>query len=501
MEQQEVAVINVKQEVSAAKQPSEEELRTKTKKFSVREGVAASVMDGAGSRYITPYALALGANNTQISLLTSIPSLLGNLLQLLTSKAIEKFSRKKIIAIGVFLQALMWLPMIGVGYFFFYKQLGNNTSSSLMIVFYVLFIIFGAFLSPAWNSLMKDVVGKETGGYFGRRNRITGAVSLGVMLVCGFVLNYFQGISNVFIGFLILFGVAFLSRLVSGFLITKHYDPELKLEKGYYFSFWQFIKKTPQSNFAKFSIFVSLISLATAIASPFFSVYMLRDLKFNYGIWTLISISGSVAALLFMPLWGKFADKYGNLKVMRLTGALVPFVPMLWLFTAPLAKMSLVSVVVYIFVIEFISNLIWAGFNLCYANFIYDAVTRQRLALCIAYFNILNGIGVFIGASLGGLLASFNFSFFGLNPLLLVFLVSGVVRLIVYVLMMPKVKEVREVQKYEKGEIRKEISKVFTPFRFIRSSHHQSNPAPIATSVNAASTANVDPAPAVNPGG
>jgi len=491
MEQQEVATIEVKQETKVKKevdkQPSESELRERTKKLSVKEAVTASMMDGSGSRYITPYALALGANNTQISLLTAIPSLLGNLLQLLTSKAIEKYSRKKIIAIGVFLQALMWLPMIGVGYFFFYKQLDSQISSSLMIVFYVLFIIFGAFLSPAWNSLMKDVVGKETGGYFGKRNRIAGAVSLGVMLVSGFVLNYFQGISDVFVGFLILFGVAFASRLASGYLITKHYDPELKLEKGYYFSFWQFIKKIPQSNFAKFSVFISLIMLATSIASPFFTVYMIRDLKFNYGIWTLISISGSLSALLFMPIWGKFADRFGNMKVLRLTGAFVPLIPFLWLPTAFIVKISLTAVIIYIFIIEFISNLIWAGFNLCYVNFIYDAVTRQRLALCIAYFNILNGIGVFIGASLGALMASINLNFWGLNPLLFVFLLSGIARFIVYITMMPKIKEVREVQKYEKGEIRKEITRVFTPFRFMRISHHQSNPAPIATSANAAS--------------
>jgi len=507
VEQQEVATIEVKQETevkkeaSATKQLSESELKERTKKLSVREAVAGSMMDGSGSRYITPYALALGANNTQISLLTSIPSLLGNLLQLLTSKAIEKYSRKKIIAIGVFLQALMWLPMIGVGYFFFYTRLDRGISSSLMIVFYTLFIIFGAFLSPAWNSLMKDVVGKGTGGYFGKRNKIAGAVSLGVMLVSGFVLNYFQGMSNVFIGFLILFGVAFVSRMASGFLITKHYDPELKLEKGYYFSFWQFVKKIPQSNFGKFSVFISLIMFATSIASPFFSVYMIRDLKFNYGIWTLISISGSLSALLFMPIWGKFADRFGNMKVLRLTGAFVPLIPLFWLPTAFIVKISLTAVVVYIFAIEFISNLIWAGFNLCYVNFIYDAVTRQRLALCIAYFNILNGIGVFIGASLGALMASINLNFWGLNPLLFVFLLSGIVRFIVYLFMMPKIKEVREVQKYEKGEIRKEITKVFTPFRFMRLSHHQNNPAPIVTTVNAVNTANIDSAPASNPGG
>jgi len=481
MEQQEVATVEVKQEtevkkeIPEVKQLSESELREKTKKLSVQESVAGSIMDGSGSRYITPYALALGANNSQISLLTAIPSLFGNVLQLLTSKAIEKYSRKKIIVYGVFLQALMWLPMIAVGYFFFYKELDKGISSSLMILFYTLFIVFGAFLSPAWNSLMKDVVGKETGGYFGKRNKISGAVSLGVMLVSGIVLNHFQGISNVFVGFLILFGVAFLSRIASGYLLTKHYDPELKFEKGYYFTFWQFVKKIPQSNFGKFSVFVSLIMLATSIASPFFTVYMIKDLRFNYGIWTLISISGSVSALLFMPIWGKFADKFGNMRVLRLTGAFIPLVPLLWLPTILFAKISMTAVVVYIFIEEFISNLIWAGFNLCYVNFIYDAVTRQRLALCIAYFNILNGIGVFVGAIIGGFLASFNFNFMGLSSLLLIFLLSGILRFIVYVTMMPRIKEVREVPKYDQGKIRKEIAKVFTPFRFMRFNHHQSD--------------------------
>jgi len=243
--------------------------------------------------------------------------------------------------------------------------------------------------------------------------------------------------------------------------------------------------------------------LTTSIASPFFSVYMIRDLKFNYGIWTLISISGSVSALLFMPVWGKFADKFGNMRVLRLTGVLVPLVPLLWLPTAIFAKISLIAVVVYIFIEEFISNLIWAGFNLCYVNFIYDAVTRQRLALCIAYFNILNGIGVFIGATLGGLLTTLNLSLFGLNPLLIIFAFSGITRLVVYLIMMPMIKEVREVPKYEKGRIRKEITKVFTPFRFMRLSHHQSNPSSIATSPNAtsANVADATPITVSNPGG
>ena len=40
----------------------------------------------------------------------------------------------------------------------------------------------------------------------------------------------------------------------------------------------------------------------------------------------------------------------------------------------------------------------------------------------------------------------------------------------------------------DKGKIRKEISKVFTPFRLMRLTHHQSDPTPIATSASAAVT-------------
>jgi MFS family permease len=445
-----------KREEEIIKHAKEGFLKEKTKKLSIREGVASSVMNGAGVNYITPYALAIGATNTQIGFLTSIPSLLGNLSQLFTAKAIEKYSRKRVIFIGCLLQALMWVPMIVIGYLFFYKHIDHGLSATLLIAFYTLFTLFGAFLSPAWNSMMKNVVDKGEGSYFGKRNKINGAIALVVMLACGFILNYLTGI-NLFLGFFILFAISFLAKLASTFLITKHYDPKLKLEKGYYFSFWQFVKKIPQSNFGKFTVFVSLITLATNIASPFFTVYMLKDLGFNYTIWTIIVISGSLSSLLFMPLWGKFADKFGNLKVIRMTGAFVFLVPLAWLLTPVFMMINPTAAIVYLIVEEFLNNFIWAGFNLSAVNFIYDAVTQQRLALCIAYYNILNGIGVFIGATLGGIVSSLNFNLLGLSPILFIFLMSGVARIVIYLLMIPQIKEVREVEKYEKGELRGEL--------------------------------------------
>lgn len=441
----------------------DKKLKEETKKLSVKEGMNYSVMDGAGLRYITPYALSIGANNTQIGLLTSIPSLLGNLSQLLTPKAIEKTSRKKIILTGVLLQAIMWIPIIILGYLFFYKNIPAGLSATLMIVFFTLLTLFGSFLSPAWNSMMKDVVGKKTGKYFGNRNKILGIITLAVMLICGFILNYFKKIDLLFFGFAIIFGIALISRLVSWKLLKKHYDPKFKFQDKDYFNFKQFIKRIPKSNFGKFAVFVSLIMFGTYIASPFFSVYLLKNLQLDYATWIFITISNPLSTLIFMPMWGKFADRFGNLKVLKWTGALISLIPIAYFFTMFIPLEDKMLLIPYLFVIEFFSGFIWSGFNLSAVNFIYDAVTRQKLALCVAYYNIFNGLGVFIGATLGGLISSINFNFLGVNSILFIFLLSAFARFMVYIFMIPKINEVRNCEEYKKGEFRNEIKGMFVP--------------------------------------
>jgi len=265
-----------------------------------------------------------------------------------------------------------------------------------------------------------------------------------------------------FIGFSILFGIAFFARLISCWMLTKYYEPKLKLEKGYYFTIWQFIKRIPKGNFGKFTVFISLISFATAISSPFFSVYMLKDLKFTYITWMIVTFVSSSSTFLFIRLWGKFSDKFGNLKVLQITGLFIPLVPFAWFFSSVIVGMGLPALIVYLFVVEFLSGLIWAGFNLSSSNFVYDSVSREKFAICVAYYNIFNGIGVFIGATLGGILSSVSFNFWGMNPLLFIFLVSGVLRMAVYFFMMPLVREVRKVEEYKEGAIKKEFKKMLT---------------------------------------
>jgi len=418
----------------------DKEQKQATMKHSIKEGAIASVGSGVGDAYIIPYALALNANNLQIGLLKSFSSLLPPISQLYGSKLMEKKSRKKIIVTYVALQAFMWLPIIFLS-LFFWKNLFQSYLPYFLIAFYTLYAIFGSIASPAWFSLLGDIVPETIRGrYFGKRNRIAGIAALISTLTAAFLLDFFKTRGFVILGFSILFLIASIARSTSAYLFKKHYEPKFKLPKKYFFSFWQFLSGIRKYNFTKFSLFSSIMHLSVMFASPFFIVYMLEELGFSYVTFIIVTLFSSLASLLMMPIWGRFSDKYGRKETILISTILISIMPILWLFSKSPYYLAFPML---------LSGVGWAGFNLSAFNFIYDSVSQQRRGLCIAYFNILGGIGAFIGATLGGFilfkLPLFNFT---MNKFLIIFLISAFLRAMTSIIFLPRIKEVRKVKKF-----------------------------------------------------
>ncbi|MFH1212617.1 MAG: MFS transporter, partial [Candidatus Neomarinimicrobiota bacterium] len=384
-------------------------LKEKSRRISIREGGAYGLFDGFGLRYITPYALLLGMSNVLIGPLIALPQMLGSLMQLVTLKLLEKGIRRKNISwIGTLLQTSMWFPIIFLGILHFNFNLSGGLIPAGLILFYSLMIIFGTMVGPAWSSWMGDIVPQQIGAYFGRRNRILGLITICAMLIAGLILQYFNGLGRPFPGFVIIFLIAFVGRATSSALLKRQYEPAFHPQKEYYFTIWQFIRKIPQSNFGKFVTYVALMQFAVYISAPFFAVFMLKDLHFNYLEFTLITMTMPFVNMLLMPAWGRFADRYGNLRVVRVCGFCIPIIPALWVLAVFFVDHPWL-VILYLILIETLSGFAWAGFNLTTVNFIYDAVTRQRMAICVAYYNIFNGVGMFLGGLIGGQIADLPF--------------------------------------------------------------------------------------------
>ena len=442
--------------VNDIEQEKENKLKAKACDISIKEGSAYSISEGFGFRYITPYALALGAKNTHIGLLSSIPSLIGSFSSLNGVHLMKEISRKKLVTFGVFIQALMWLALIGIGVLYFVFGVDSDIAPLLVIITYSLLVVSGAMTDPAWNSWMKDIIPEKYGRYFGIRNRICGSVSLLAMLAAGFILDYFKK-TNLFIGFIILFGISFIGRSISAHLFTREYEPKFKAENHEHLTFLSFLKKIYKNNFGKFTIFQSVMMFSAGISSPFFAVYMLKDLKFTYIMFTAVTMITLIVRLLVLPAWGRFTDKYGNVRAMRITGVLIPLVPLFWLLVPILLKINPALVFPYLLVTGTISGLAWAGFDTGSGNFVFASSNRENMPMFTAYYSIFANIGNFGGALLGGILSSLSFTVFGLSSILFVFLLSGIARLITSFYMLPRLKEVREVKKFDTSDAKRII--------------------------------------------
>jgi MFS family permease len=419
---------------------SEAELKQKSRNMSIKEGSFSTVRQSLCDSYITPFAVAINSSNVIIGLLTSISGLLGPISQWFSSRLIETHSRKKIVVASLLYESLMWIPMILTA-FLFYKGIISSVLPLFLLVLFSLYVMIANIAGPAWFSWVGDLVDDSyRGKWFSKRNFITGVVGIVSTLLAAFFLDYFKREGRIMFGFIILFFLGMSARLIAREYFKRSYEPKLVLEKNYYFSLWEFIKKAPFNNFGRYTLFRAVMNFSVSIAGPFFAVYMLRDLHFSYVTFITVTLAQSFFGLLVMKKWGKFADKYGNFAVMKITLVFISIYPLLWLVPSP-------PLLYLILGTELVGGIAWAGFNLAGSNFIFDCVTPQRRGIVVSYFNVLSGIGVFLGAGLGAILVgTLDITF--MNILLFVFIVSGVARLVGGLLMIPYIKEVRKTKKF-----------------------------------------------------
>lgn len=383
--------------------------------YSLLDGIFASIMIGISETFISPYALAMGASAGLVAMLVSLPNLAGSVTQVISADLVEHFgSRKVVINTAVLLHALIWMPIIAIPYLF------GKGQALILVILYTVLVSIGNISFPPWSSLMADHVPEnERGKVFGFRNRIFGFVNVSSMLVAGGILYCAKSVySRPLAGFTVIFAAAFAARIASWNFLRKMHEPTLVVQKSDRFTFLDFVRRMKSSNFGRFVAAVAVMNFAVNIAGPFFAVYMLRELRFDYMTYTVVLLFATLASFSMMRLWGYCADHVGNLRILKATSLFLPVIPVLWLVSAnPF----------YLVCVQIFAGFIWGGFNLSVSNFIYDAVTPPKRIRCISYFSVINGFAVFSGAFCGARLVNIVPQVLG-SRILFLFLLSGIIR-------------------------------------------------------------------------
>lgn len=417
--------------------------KTPSLKASIRDGVSHAVMMGAGETYLGPFGIFLQATTLQVGLLATLPQLFASLVQWASAQAMDRIhSRRRFVVGGALLQACLWIPILLIPFL-----LGRGHTAVLALLG-LLLCYHGAngALVPVWNSLIGDLVAPDIRGrFFGNRNRLTGMSSFVSVLLAGAILNLFERAGQLQLGFPIIFAAALCAKMVSVYWLSRYEDPAFELAPDQVFTFRQFLRRSPHSNFAKFVFFVSAINLGVAFSAPYFALYMLRDLRFSYLEFTAVTGTAVITQFLTFRQWGGLVDRFGTKKILNLCGLGVSLVPVLWLFSSQLG---------YLMLIQVYGGFVWAGFNLAAGNFIFDAVSPPKRARCVAYYGLVNGLFVFVGSTAGGIVADHLPTVYRLGPwtwtpaftLPVIFLISGCMRLLAAALFLRKFKEVRPVE-------------------------------------------------------
>ena len=389
--------------------------------------VGAEAAGEAANAYAPASLIAAGAGSSTVAMLSTLNNFVAAFLYTKVPTVIQRMgSRKKAVLLLAFLDAIGWLPLIAILLFF------KPINPLWLIPCWIFNLIPGMLLAPARSSWLADLVpANSRGRYFGLRAAISGAVYIGTFFLFSGVLELFH--EQALIGFALLFFVAFVADAVCFLVYSRIHNTPVTPEKDAEFGFFDFLGETRQRNLGKFILFVAFFQFAVYIASPFFAPYMLTDLHFTYIFFALIFATEFLAKVLIVTFWGKYADKAGNLKVMRIVSFAIPFVPLLWLASHN---------IFYLVLVQLFSGACWAGFDLCSGNFIYEAAPLGKRLKYIAYHKALTTAFMAMGALIGAYLLGIVRPVLGYNILAL-FVLSGVLRLAVTMVMFPKLREVR----------------------------------------------------------
>jgi MFS family permease len=292
---------------------------------------------------------------------------------------------------------------------------------------------------------MRDLVSeRRRGRYFGHRTRLTTITTFISLAVAGVILHLFDRSGETYVGFVIVFLVAFVARAVSVYHLSFLHEPSAGAPHPEpQVSHW--LRNLVATGAVGFSVYFGLMNAAVGISAPFFAVYMLRDLELSYLAFMILTGTSVFTQFLTLSNWGRIADVYGNRLILFVTSMLLPVVPLLWLVTDNYW---------YLVICQAVSGFSWSGFTLAAGNLLYEVVPRSRRTAYVALHNVGTASGVFLGAMVGAALVlvlparSVFLSDSGIaSNLLYLFALSGMLRAAIAVLLARRVRELRKPRK------------------------------------------------------
>lgn len=371
-------------------------------KMVIRDGLASEAMTTlTGGAFVVAMALMLGASNLQLGFIASLPTLV-NLFQLISIWLVRRYNNRR--AITVIFSFLARFPLVIIGLFpLLFPQ---HTTIELIIPILFFYYFSGAIAGASWNSWMKDLVPeKELGGYFAKRSSYMQTVNVILSLLLAVGLDYLRGHRpelemDAYGWMFVAAGVIGLSGAV---ILSKTPEPQSFLSKENLFSMLR--RPLKDGNFRKLLIFNSAWVFAVNIASPFFTVFMMKSMGLGLSYIIGLTILSQVSSILTIRLWGLFADRYSNKTIIAIGAPIYILCLVAWCFVGIYSQLwPNLALLALIHILMGFSN---AGINLSLTNIGLKLAPQADAIVYLSAKNVITAIFSALAPLLGGSLADY----------------------------------------------------------------------------------------------
>ena len=369
-------------------------------------------MVGFGEVYFPAFALSRGASPIQVAMLASVPLLAGSLFQLLSPRLAGWIGNKRWVVTSATLQALLFLPIATL-------SLGSEPSADTyrrLLPLVCVYWMLALGVNPPWNAWMARLVPRRVRPrYFSRRNVPIHAVSFASVLAGGGIIHLAQvfhwGVDR---GFLAAFLLAGSCRLASAWFLSRQIEPPPSAEHVHE-SFPGVAAESFSLPYGRLILLLAVMTGSAHLAVPYFTPFMLEDLKLSYAQFTLLNGAVVLTRILSSSYWGEVAEGYGNRRALQAAAVLVAPLPALWVVSGRFD---------YLLGLQFLAGFAWAGFELAAFLNLFDCTEERNRARVLSLYNLANGLAVVAGTVAGG----FVLRHFGPSGYAHVFLASSILR-------------------------------------------------------------------------
>jgi MFS family permease len=350
------------------------------------------VLSGITSTFVSVFAIRLGASNTLVGLLVSLPALI-NIFWLIPSARIIERQRRRlpIIVLTGFLQRLGYLLIALMPFVF------RAHRPEALVTLVALIAFPAAIAGVAFTSLIAEVIpADKRAQVISIRNVLISTASTVTVLISGKLLDLLPFPLN----YQLLFGIGFVASLVSLYYVSHIQVADAIIAERrarrkvlLTMRLRRFVKQIMnQRDFVRFSASAFVFHWGLYLPTALYAIYRVRNLGASDTWIGLLSMVQNAVTILTYFYWGRVASRRGNLLVLLISSLGTVLFPVLTGLSPRIEPLLLVSV---------IGGIFGAGFNLSFFNALLDVCPQERRPSYVAIHTTLINVAAFLAPLLG----------------------------------------------------------------------------------------------------